>query len=253
MSDQNKKEKTKRMAAMLGVPEDNIRREDYRESEILSSTLRLNIKDPQVTIRPDGIQFNNACVRLFEDVMYIYIGYDRDRKWLVINACERDDIDSQRWCNDKDGKLESRKITGRDNAERIYRMMGWNKGYYYKSVGVLSIQEGDDSWEPYVLFELENNHQHALTEKGRAAAGVTDEDVGEEELAKIRAEEEAAAKERAEAEARGEKPKRRQRYKINGIDEDSFGKKRKDHVRKYNTEGASVGQLSMDDLINMES
>lgn len=255
MSDQNKKDKLKRMAMALGVPEEDIRREDFRESEILSSTLRMNYKDPQVTIRPDGIQFNNACIRLFEDAMYIYIGYDRDKKWLIINECERDDIDSQRWCGNKNGKLESRKITGRDNSERIYKMMGWNKGYYYKVGGVLSVQDGDDSGEPYLLFELERNHEHALTEKGRSAAGVTDEEVGAEELAKIRAEEEAAAKEKAEAEARGEKPRRRRRYKINGIDEDSFGTKRKDHVRRH-SKGSNVkgiSQLSLDDIMNTES
>lgn len=55
MSDQNKKDKLKRMAMALGVPEEDIRREDFRESEILSSTLRMNYKDPQVTIRPDEI------------------------------------------------------------------------------------------------------------------------------------------------------------------------------------------------------
>lgn len=256
MSDQNKTDKLKRMAFALGVPEEDIRREDFRESEILSSTLRANLKDPQVTIRPDGIQFNNACIRLFEDVMYIYIGYDRGKKWLMINECERDDIDSQRWCSDKDGKYESRKITGRDNSTRIYRMMGWNKGYYYKAIGVLSTQEGDDSGEPYLLFELEKNWQFALTEKGRAAAGVTDEDVGAEELAKIRAEEEAAAKEKAEAESRGEKPKRKRRYTINGIDEDSFGTKRKDHVRRHSSrdvKAEGISQLSLDDIMNTES
>ena len=102
-------------------------------------------------------------------------------------------------------------------------------------------------------YENRSNHQIPLTEKGRVAAGVTDEDVGEEELAKIRAEEEEAAREKAEAEARGEKPKRRRKYTINGLDKDSFGKKRKDHVSKHRKEEVSVSQMSLDDLMNTEN
>ena len=252
----NQREKLNRMAHALGVPVDSIRIEDFQESELLSSSLRSNVKDPQVTIRPDGIQFNNACIRLFENVQYVYIGFDREKKWLIINECERDDIDSQRWCNEKEGKLESRKITGRDYSDRIYKMMGWNKGYYYKVIGELSLQENDETGEPYLLFELSNNHQHALTEKGRAAAKVTDEEVGEEELAKIRAEEEKEAKEKAEAEARGEKPVRRNKYIINGIDPDSFGTKRKDHMKSHNArdgDTVSITQLSIGDIMDAES
>ena len=245
MEVQSKREKLARMARNLGMLESEIQSKDFRDSEILSSLLRLNVKDPQVTIRPDGIQFNNACIRLFEDVTHIYISYDRGKKWLVINECGRDEIDGQRWCNDKDGKLQSRKITGKDHSERVYRMMGWNKGYYYKVLGSLTTQIDDDTKEPYLMFELEKYHQIALTEKGRAAAGVSDEDVGEAELAKIRAEAERIAKERADAEARGEKPRSRRKHIIGGIEEDSFGTKRKDHASHID-----VNQMTLEDYMS---
>ena len=254
MESPNKEEKLKRMAQAMGVPYDQVRKENYQEAELLSSIIRMNNLDPMVTIRPDGIQFNNACIRLFEDVRHIYIGFDRDKQWMMINECDRDDIDSQRWCNEKDGRLVSRKITGKDHSNRIYKMMGWNKGYYYKVLAEITRQIGDETNEPYLLFELGTNRRFPLTEKGRKAAGVEDEDVGEEELAKITAHFEEEERRRAEAEAKGEKPKRRRTGEISGIAEDAFGTKRNEHVSKRSIQkgqkGVIVNQMTINDFMD---
>lgn len=88
--------------------------------------------------------------------------------------------------------------------------MGWNKGYYYKICGGPALPvEGEECL--YLLFELENYDRYILTEKARKSAGVLDEEVGEEELEKIRAEAEAAKKAKEEAAASGLKPRKRKK------------------------------------------
>ncbi len=96
MENQTGIEKVMRMASILDIPYDEIRRADFRDSEIISRQLMSHIKDLQVTIRPDGLQFNNSCLILFDDVTYILMNVDRDQKWLIVNDCGRDDIDAQR-------------------------------------------------------------------------------------------------------------------------------------------------------------
>lgn len=251
MENQDGMERIKQMANILDIPYDEIRRADFRETEIISRQLMSHIKDIQVTIRPDGIQFNNSCITLFDNVNYVLLGIDKVQKWLVVNECGRDDIDGQRWCKTKNDKRETRKITGKLNSDRIYRMMGWNKGYYYKVLGTLALQE-DEEDEPYLLFDLTKYDQYALTEKGRAAAGIEDSDVGDDELAKIRRAEEMAAQEKAEAEARGSKPKRKRKHLIGGLaDENSFGTPRKKHKSRLEMSKLqieNINQMSFDDF-----
>ncbi len=243
-------ERIMRMANILDIPYDEILRADFRETEIISRELMSHIKDLQVTIRPDGIQFNNSCITLFDDVTYVLLGIDKDNKWLVVNECERDDIDGQRWCKTKNEKRETRKISCRLNSDRIYRLMDWNKGYYYKVLGTLALQE-DEEDIPYLVFDMKKYDQRMLTEKGRAAAGIEDSDVGEKELAKIRLAEEIYAKEKAEAEARGAKPKRRRKHIIGGLDENSFGTPRKNHksrLKMSKLQIENINQMSFDDI-----
>lgn len=197
---------------LLGITKDEIRRIDVSEAEVVRRQYLSHIREPQVTIRPDGVQFNNSAIQMLEGAVYIYLMVDRKRKWLVIREVEKDARDAQRWCTVKDGVRKSRKITGADFAERVYRLMGWNKGYYYKICGTPALPvEGEECL--YLLFELENYDRYILTEKARKSAGVLDEEVGEAELEKIRAEAEAAKKAKEEAAASGLKPrKRKQRH-----------------------------------------
>jgi hypothetical protein len=99
-----------------------------------------HIRDVVVTIRPDGIQFNQSCIAKMEGVDHILIMIHRRQRRLIVRACDENDRDGQRWCALKDGARKSRKITGGDFATRVYRMMGWSKGYYAKICGTPALQ-----------------------------------------------------------------------------------------------------------------
>ena len=234
---------------LLGITKDEIRRIDVSEAEVVRRQYLSHIREPQVTIRPDGVQFNNSAIQMLEGAVYIYLMVDRKRKWLVIREVEKDARDAQRWCSVKDGARKSRKITGADFSERVYRMMGWNKGYYYKICGTPALPvEGEERL--YLLFELENYDRYILTEKARKSAGVLDEEVGDEELEKIRAEAEAARKAKEEAAANGTKPRKRKKQQHpDDWEDDSFGEpyaQHKDRLQLPILQKTDDGQLTMD-------
>lgn len=195
---------------LLGVSKDELPRVSISGSEVVRRQYLSHMKDIIVTIRPDGIQFNNSCIMKMEDTVYILILIDRSKHWLIVRACEENDKDGQRWCNVKDDVRKSRKITGRDFATRVYRMMGWNKGYYYRICGAPALRI-DNEDELIMVFELDETEMYPMSAKARQSAGVEDEEIGETELkrlAEVEAMREAEKTERTAAAARGEKPKK---------------------------------------------
>jgi hypothetical protein len=166
-----------------------------------------------VTIRPDGIQFNQSCIAKMEGVVHILIMIHRQQRRLIVRACDENDRDGQRWCALKDGARKSRMITGGDFATRAYRMMGWSKGYYAKICGTPALQM-DNEDELLMVFELDEAEMYPMTARSRQAAGVEDEEIGAEalkDLAEAEARREQEKAERRAAAERGEKPKKGKR------------------------------------------
>lgn len=54
------------------------------QMEVVRRQYLSHIKDNSVTIRPDGIQFNTACIVRMEDVVHIQMIIGRQQRWLVI-------------------------------------------------------------------------------------------------------------------------------------------------------------------------
>lgn len=79
---------------LLGIPKDEIRRIDVSEAEVVRRQYLSHIREPQVTIRPDGVQFNNSAIQMLEGAVYIYLMVDRKRKWLVIREVDKDARDA---------------------------------------------------------------------------------------------------------------------------------------------------------------
>lgn len=211
----------------LGVSKEELPRVSLSGSEIVRRQYLSHIRDIIVTIRPDGIQFNNSCIMKMEDTVHILLMMNREKHWLIVRACEENDKDGQRWCNVKDGVRHSRKITGRPYATRVYRMMGWNKGYSYRVCGTPALQI-DNEDELLIVFELDEVEMYPIFMKARQAAGVEDDEIGESELKKLAEAEamrEAEKAERAAAAARGEKPKKTKKNSRfpEAWTEDSFG------------------------------
>ena len=140
-----------------------------------------HMRECMITFRPNGIQFNTACITLFEGVTHVLLMVDWEHKWFIIKPCDPDDKDGQRWCNIKGDARKTRMISGRDFAERLYKKMDWSKGRYYKICGTLARQI-DTEDDMVLVFELEDAENYPMTSKARKTAGVDDAEIGSAEL-----------------------------------------------------------------------
>jgi len=217
---------------LLGITASEIKEVDASDSEVISRQLMSRVRDVVATIRPDGIIFNTMCIRAMEEVVYIQMLIDREKQMLYVKATDEYDKDSHRWCTVKEDKRESRKITGREFGNRIYKLMGWSKAYYYRVGGSPALQVGTED-EYLMAFDLSEFDGILMTSKALASAGVDDEDLGEqanelrEEIARMEAER-AAAKE-ANAEGKKLRVKKKVEHQ-ESLQNDAFGVKQKDHV-----------------------
>ena len=195
------------------------------DTEIVSKLLTYTIRDMIVTIRPDGIQFNNSSVNLFSHADYITVGIDRINKWLTVTASKKDCLESKCWCVVKGDKRESKKILARALTERIYKMMNWDRGFSYKSTGYLAVAT-DENYTPFIAYKLSEHDKYLLSPKYRKAAGMTNQDLGEEfeEILEFEKQQSIAEK---EAEKRGEKYTKKKYHKPS-VPEDRFGVQWKD-------------------------
>ncbi len=161
---------------LLGVTKEELPEIDLSNFQVVRREFFSHIKEAIMTIRPNKISFNNSCVAKFEDTTHIFIHLDIPSATLVIRKANEMDKDAQRWCNVKDGKRVSREITGKPFCNRIYRDMQWSKKYYYKFCGTPALQK-DEEDELVFVFNLNDRQIFPLTEKGRLAAGVTEEEL----------------------------------------------------------------------------
>ena len=124
----------------------------YNGYQTVRRELFAHLREPQMTIRKDSITFNTACIEGLEDTVYIQILVNQDQKRLVIKKCEKDDRDSLRWCIQKNDKRKSRKITGRQFCNMIYKMMSWDNLCRHKILGHRIDYQG----ETLYVFELDD-------------------------------------------------------------------------------------------------
>ena len=124
----------------------------YNGYQTVRRELFAHLREPQMTIRKDSITFNTACIEGLEDTVYIQFLVNQDQKRLVIKKCEKDDRDSLRWCIQKNDKRKSRKITGRQFCNMIYKMMSWDNLCRYKILGHRIDYQG----ETLYVFELDD-------------------------------------------------------------------------------------------------
>lgn len=124
----------------------------YDGYQTVRRELFAHLREPQMTIRKDSITFNTACIEGLEDTVYIQILVNQDQKRLVIKKCDKDDRDSLRWCIQKNDKRKSRKITGRQFCNMIYKMMSWDNLCRYKILGHRIDYQG----ETLYVFELDD-------------------------------------------------------------------------------------------------
>ncbi|MCD7811223.1 MAG: hypothetical protein LUG91_05145 [Ruminococcus sp.] len=238
-------QKPKINTQILGMTEDELPRVSLKGSEVVRRQYLSHIREAILTVRPDGVMFNNSCIAMMEDVVYIQFLVNRQEHRIIIRASVENDRDSQRWCNEKDGKRKSRKITGREFSIRVYRMMGWSRGYYYKICGTPALQV-DKEDELLLVFDLDECERYTMTAKGRKAAGVTDEELGEE-LQKIQEEESRKEAETVTSdESTPKKSKRKGRFP-DSWDSDSFGVPVEEHENRVEVD--RLQQITLNDFL----
>jgi len=107
--------------------------------------------EPSITLWPNRIKFNMACLRRFPGVKYIQLLINPEEKRIIIRPCEQDAPDSLRWAvggGEKD--LKNRDMICRIFAARVFDLMKWNPDYRYRILGKPAVC--DDEY--YFLFKL---------------------------------------------------------------------------------------------------
>ena len=248
-------EQKKRIEELAGMPFDQIPRVEDKDIEVINRKYFSHLRELIMTVYPNGIKFNQKSISKIPDVLFILPKISRKGKRIYIVASDEDEINSQKWANLKDDKRESRKITGRDLGAKIYKLMGWNVGYYYKVYGSVVYKEDED--DPVVLcFELADADRNFLTEKARASMGIEPDDLGDEKEA-VLAEDERRREEQEQREkdkTEGKTPKKRKdtTEHLKSPDEGEFGPKEKDYkgrVRIPRVKDGIDGQMELEDII----
>lgn len=182
------------MDNQVEVPDSNLVEDEYYSDEkaaeiaasfsydgyqIVRREMFAHIGVPAVTIRNDSITFNTACIKGFEDVVYIQVMVSRNQKRMVIRRCDENDKDALRWCVKKNDTRKTRKIMGREFTKLIYEMMEWNKGCRYKITGHRIQFEG----ETLFVFELnepeifKERPKRSIEEEKKMAETMTPEEI----------------------------------------------------------------------------
>ncbi len=138
----------------------------YEGYQVVRKELFAHFRDPAMTIRPDSVSFNHACISSFEGVVYIHVLINEDLKRIVIESCDENDKDSLKWCNVKADKRVGRKMLCRDFAKGVYSLMDWDKSKRYKVLGYKIEFEGKKLY----VFDLTVPEIFNLSSKKRKEA-----------------------------------------------------------------------------------
>lgn len=123
--------------------------------------------DPTLTIRNNGIIFNNACISKLAEVVYVQVLVNPMTEKLVIRPCAEGARDAIRWCVAKEDKRKSRQISCSLFTEKLYDMMGWEELYRYKLQGTIITYQGEQLY----VFDLTSKEIYIPATKEVTADG----------------------------------------------------------------------------------
>ena len=149
----------------------------YDGCKIIREELFAHVRNPAVTIRPDGIMFNTACINALDGVKHVHLMINEEMKRLVIRGCNENDKDALRWCTVKGDQRKPRKMTGRLFSDLLYTLMEWDKANRYKILGYKIEFEGEELF----VFDLKVAEIFECSKKTRKdAASPVDGETGRE-------------------------------------------------------------------------
>ncbi|MEE3495214.1 MAG: helix-turn-helix transcriptional regulator [Butyrivibrio sp.] len=158
---------------------------NIENGEIVRRQFMSRVNDEAATLTPDGVSFSTQCIRKWEGIDYIQIIIVKEQKLMIIRKSNEDELDAQRWCRIKDGKIIRRKITGREFSARLYKMMNWNRGYSHKISGYIGVNEADPT-EKMWFFELSEAEASPIMTRSRLKMGVFDSELDEKTIERLK-------------------------------------------------------------------
>ena len=115
--------------------------------------------DPTLTIKSNGIIFNNACIARMDEVVYVQVLINPDSGKLVVRPCDEGARDAIRWCVAKNDKRKSRQISCSMFTAKLYDLMGWETLYRYKMQGTRITYQGEHLY----VFDLTSTEVYIPT------------------------------------------------------------------------------------------
>lgn len=124
---------------------------DLAGYQVTRAELFSHTYEPAITIWPNRIKFNMACLRKFPGVTHIQILIHPEQRRLIIRPCLPDAPDSLRWAKGGGEKeLSNRDMLCRIFAGKVFDLMKWDLEYRYKMLGKPAIYQK----EMLFLFKL---------------------------------------------------------------------------------------------------
>lgn len=119
--------------------------------QVTRAELFAHSREPAVTMWPDKIKFNMACLRRFPGITHIQLLIHPEQKRLIIRPCNQELPDALRWATGGGEKeIKNRDMKCKIFAARVYELMDWNTNFKYKMLGKMAVC--DD--EVLFLFKL---------------------------------------------------------------------------------------------------
>jgi len=113
----------------------SLEHEDLDGYEVPPRTQFSMLKKPAVMIRYGKMQFNTACVRLFEGVQHVLTLVNPKKRRLAIVTCTEEESASVEWARKKDDVWVPKAITSLEFVENLYKLMEWDRNCKYKVLG----------------------------------------------------------------------------------------------------------------------
>lgn len=124
---------------------------DLAGYQVTRAELFSHTREPSITIWPNRVRFNMACLRRFPSVTHIQILIHPELRRLIIRPCLPDAPDSLRWAKGGGEKeLSNRNMLCRIFAAKVFDLMEWDLEYRYKILGKPAVYQE----EMLFLFKL---------------------------------------------------------------------------------------------------
>lgn len=124
---------------------------DLAGYQVTRAELFSHTREPSITIWPNRVRFNMACLRRFPGVTHIQILIHSELRRLIIRPCLPDAPDSLRWAKGGGEKeLSNRNMLCRIFAAKVFDLMEWDLEYRYKILGKPAVYQE----EMLFLFKL---------------------------------------------------------------------------------------------------